>query len=110
MARINQKIKVGNTEGKHFSQEKWDHVMVPLAESLVVAFPLTNPVLFYDATADYIHFQFDLDGDHYDIQHYKVFSVAKNKQSKIEERKYFGRDPDRVVVFFDGGLHKGWKV
>ncbi len=69
-----------------------------------------NFYVWYDPKHDFHHLEFDLDGGHYDVQYYKIFTVSKNGITRFQYTRGFHYYDTDVIDFFRMGKHKTWEV
>lgn len=81
-------IKEGNKEGEYFSPPRWKKLH-EMAENLGSIQGSANFYVWYDPKHDFHHLEFDLDGGHYDIEYYKIFTCTKNGINRFSHTKSF---------------------
>jgi hypothetical protein len=103
-------IKVGNREGLYFSQGLWDRLQDVANELAGKVEGITDWEMWYDASEDFHHLAFRLDGSRYDIRLYKVFCVTKDGARDFLKEKNFARRDWELVDFFAFGRYRDWSV
>lgn len=90
-------FSVGNTEGKYFSQEKFD-LLKSVAHKIFTLNPsATNFHLFYDQDCDWHYLQFDIADKTLLVRYYKVFNLLKKYQQDLELLSNFGFDWQEIA-------------
>jgi hypothetical protein len=105
-------ITYGNNQGPYFTQWRFDE-LTSLAREIDEAAPGgTGWRIWYDAREDFHRLEFDLDGHHYNIQLYKIFTIDRDGQGGYDgefPRKNYGRRSWDLVQLFRSGRHRTWE-
>jgi hypothetical protein len=93
-----------------YSDLAWERMSWPLVFGLMESLPGANDFrLHYRRDHDFHHVEFTLDGERYDVQWYKIYTVTRLRDG---QKMTFCRLYDRVVDFFRRGEHrdeKNWR-
>lgn len=84
--------------------DPYRRVSIPLALQLArEVLDVKQIHVWYDREQDFHHIDFDVDGESYSIQWYKVFTLKRNRDGA---EVMFGRYSHRIPEFFARSKHK----
>lgn len=105
-------IEYGSTEGPYFTEWRFTELS-RLAEELLEVIPAaTGWKIWYDWYHDYHHLEFDLEGRHYVVQYYKIFTIHFDNNTDYGSefpRKNYGRYSYNIVKLFRSGRYRTWE-
>lgn len=91
-----------------YSKNAWENRSWPLVFELIEAmYGVNNFKLYYDRANDFHHIEFDLLGERYDVQWYKVYSVTRMRDGAKTTLYYHVHN---VTEFFTSGNYLEMKV
>jgi hypothetical protein len=103
-------IEKGSREGKYYNEWAFG-MMEEVALSIGTCIHgVENLKVWYDQIHDYTCLEFDVDGSHYLVRHYKIFSCEKNGVQRYENVRHFGSSKYALIQFFRFGKHRRWEV
>lgn len=104
-------IEYGNREGQYFLLGLFDE-LTTLATELAEYIPhATGWKIWYDAYHDFHRLEFDVDGHHFAVKRYKVFTLSRDGNESYSGEfptVNFGRSSWFLLMMFKSGRHKTW--